>query len=624
VRACLDWAPALLHGMAVSRHDGRGYASAASPLDLVPVAPSRAADPVRSQKASSIVHRLATSCGQPGPRAARSVRTAETRLRPSRGGRASVAGSPMEGTSGAADLALLRGRAGEAALGPGCVRASDTSRAAAFGARRETTRRGALPATSRERVVEGPRAPTLRGGGARAVGSSGAAPSRERRRGSPRFTPRPAWQRRSLQPALQRSHDERCPSGSGRGSARSRALARAHRRGRRGTLSPYAWACPRLAATVQRNRRMRLRPIRPLARETSAGGCRRGGAGPRPRSPWRAALPALGAGTCRPARLRPRLSTRPLGGDGADGLRLLRGLADAGERGERSARAHAGPRSCTRGGDQAVGGRARGSSWLQKSTSGAWSRPKGHGSSPLAPRSRGRAQRAKARRKPGRGGESRQHASSDTGGGLLVIPRATRESGVRARGREHSAMEGVLERCRPSSLTRRRPGRARRPEATGIRQRCRIRRGRKRTSEVMSQPCPAVENTAGGGFGAEEPSIGAPPGLRWTAHANARGLGLGRALGLPFGASRDGRGNGRSWRFAVKRSSTRLAHPACGSVDPPGSRRPPAPAQGESVPTNARRASVALRRGDRESSDPQGARDGSRLQKSVRRIFLVA
>lgn len=30
------------------------------------------------------------------------------------------------------------------------------------------------------------------------------------------------------------------------------------------------------------------------------------------------------------------------------------------------------------------GGRARGLCWLQKSTSGAWSRPKGHGSSPLA------------------------------------------------------------------------------------------------------------------------------------------------------------------------------------------------------------------------------------------------
>jgi len=230
--------------------------------------------------------------------------------------------------------------------------------------------------------------------------------------------------------------------------------------------------------------------------------------------------------------------------------------ADAGERGERGARAHAGPHFRMRGGDRTVGGRARGSSWLQKSTSGAWSWPKGHGSSPLA-------------------------------------------------------MEGVLERCGPSSLTRRRPGRSRRPEAMGMRQRCRIRRGRTGASEVMSQARPAVENTAGGRFGAEEPSIGAPPGLRWTAHATLRG-------------SRDGCSNGRSWRFAVKRSSTWLAHPASGSVDLPdlsGRRLWP-----RVSPCWRTRdvASVTCRERDRESSDPQGARDGSRLQKSVRRIFLVA
>jgi len=71
-----------------------------------------------------------------------------------------------------------------------------------------------------------------------------------------------------------------------------------------------------------------------------------------------------------------------------------------------------------------------------------------------------RAQRVKRRRKPGRGGESHEHASSDTGGGLLVIPRAPRESAARDRGREHSAMEGVLVRRKPSSLTRRRERRA--------------------------------------------------------------------------------------------------------------------------------------------------------------------
>jgi len=71
-----------------------------------------------------------------------------------------------------------------------------------------------------------------------------------------------------------------------------------------------------------------------------------------------------------------------------------------------------------------------------------------------------RAQKVKRRRKPGRGGESYEHASSDTGGGLLVIPRAPRESAVRDRGREHSAMEGVLVRRKPPSLTRRRERRA--------------------------------------------------------------------------------------------------------------------------------------------------------------------
>jgi len=67
------------------------------------------------------------------------------------------------------------------------------------------SRRRARPAAPRKRVVEGPRAPTLRGGGAREMRSSWALlPD-----GSS------AGQRRSLQPAVPRSHDERCPSGSG-------------------------------------------------------------------------------------------------------------------------------------------------------------------------------------------------------------------------------------------------------------------------------------------------------------------------------------------------------------------------------------------------------------------------
>jgi len=99
-------------------------------------------------------------------------------------------------------------------------------------------------------------------------------------------------------------------------------------------------------------------------------------------------------------------------------------------------------------------GGARGSVWLQKSTSGVWSRFARTAGLALWLVSHascaGRAQRVKGRRKPGRGGESHEHASSDTGGGLLVIPRARRASAGRARGKEHSSMEGVLVRrgCR--------------------------------------------------------------------------------------------------------------------------------------------------------------------------------
>jgi len=73
-----------------------------------------------------------------------------------------------------------------------------------------------------------------------------------------------------------------------------------------------------------------------------------------------------------------------------------------------------------------------------------------HGSSSLAPFAG--APGVKGRRKPGRSGESHEHASSDTGGGLLVIPRAERESGTRDRGREHSAMEGVLAQRRAAAF----------------------------------------------------------------------------------------------------------------------------------------------------------------------------
>jgi hypothetical protein len=162
-------------------------------------------------------------------------------------------------------------------------------------------------------------------------------------------------------------------------------------------------------------------------------------------------------------------------------------------------------------------------------------------------------------------------------------------------------MEGVLARSGLPSLTRRHPGRARRPEAKGI-----------RSVQAGAQACPGEAGSAAGARGRQrscrEPvrrSITSPAGgLARRSHrsklrqdrvesecVSGRGSGPGRALTEGhLRGSREGRGKGRSWRFAVKRSSTWLAHPM----------------------------------GSRESSDPQGARDGSRLQKSVRRIFLVA
>jgi hypothetical protein len=168
-------------------------------------------------------------------------------------------------------------------------------------------------------------------------------------------------------------------------------------------------------------------------------------------------------------------------------------------------------------------GRARGLLWLQKSTSSAWSRPQGPGSSPLARtltrvRSVGEAAlEAGSRWREPRAREQRirWRAPRD--------PTRRRASVRRARGREHSAMEDVLSRRTPTSLTRRQQSRFRRPEAMGMRQRCRIRRGvRQRASEATSRARRAVEKTATGRCSAEEPSIGAPPGPRSTPDANGR------------------------------------------------------------------------------------------------------
>jgi hypothetical protein len=88
--------------------------------------------------------------------------------------------------------------------------------------------------------------------------------------------------------------------------------------------------------------------------------------------------------------------------------------------------------------------------------------------------------------------------------------------------------------------------------------------------------------------------------------------------------AREGCGKGRSWRFAVKRSSTWSAHPVSGTARLP-SLAAAAHAQDGSVLGDALRREVQRGSGrSRESSEPQGARDGSRLQKSVRRIFPAA
>jgi hypothetical protein len=238
VRACPDVELRLPSGMAVQRHrrsTARGRGSCLCHI----ATRSRARRSVKSggsseiaQKASCVVPRLVTSCGQPW----------------SPGGLVPF-GLLVDEASAASRQSRKRGRFSDGRhLGRSRPRSS-----------------------SRKGGRGGPRPPDD--------------PAQAGRRGSASSYPSRGWgscggiveQRRSLQPARQRCHDERCPSGSGWGTARSRALARACGRG-------------------------------PLARETSAGGCRRGGARLRPRSLRRAALPVLGA-----------------------------------ERGERSARAHAGP-----------------------------------------------------------------------------------------------------------------------------------------------------------------------------------------------------------------------------------------------------------------------------------------
>jgi hypothetical protein len=161
-------------------------------------------------------------------------------------------------------------------------------------------------------------------------------------------------------------------------------------------------------------------------------------------------------------------------------------------------------------------------------------------------------------------------------------------------------MEGVLAQGTRLSLTRRRltlglalavtemerypGGRASAPRVNAIR-----RGGDRGRQRRVSQACRAVENTAGGRYSAGEPSIEAPPGPRWP-HTWTLGVSASRGAGRrPSGA-----------------------HGGCGRAEAggsPSSEAPPgAPAGASSGIDRARRV----------------LGHGSRLQKSVRRIFPVA
>jgi hypothetical protein len=301
----------------------------------------------------------------------------------------------------------------------------------------------------------------------------------------------------------------------------------------------------RVLGRARGSRRTWPRPRPDLARETSAGRCRRPRAGPRPRS--------MAEGSATRARWREI---------------VRRGFGHAVDAGERSARARAGPVLHIRHGDQVIGGGARGSRWLQKSTSGARSRPKGSGSSSPAPRASGRARGAKARRKPGRGGESHLRASSDTGGGLSLIPRVPAPAACVLGG-------GSTRRWKASwrgsavvfDETASGPGR--RPEAMGMRRF----RAVAQALPGMTDPPRAHEDVRGR---VASPSCGREHRRReaWrggafdrgstrTAPGHARDRTEPRFRTIPSSegdpprrASREGCGRDRSWRFAVKRGST--------------------------------------------------------------------
>lgn len=320
------------------------------------------------------------------------------------------------------------------------------------------------------------------------------------------------WSKRwSLQPASRRSHDERCPNGSSRAKPAHDA--------RKSACSRRTWPRPRsdMASWLVKPRLVAV----PCPR-TDLGLVRSGDGATRAR--WRE---RLGRGSLcsrlastpasRASAARPTLES----GRGSGNLGWCSRIALVAEVVERRSM-----RTVRSGSSQSI--------------------------SPCASR---RDPQAKARRKPGRGGESHQRASSDTGGGLPVIPR--RILVMRTRGREHSAVEGVLARRGTSSLTRRRPRRASDPRrwrfgrpdqcasAVGSVGSAEGARGRQRSCRKAR---PAVDNAAGGSL--------ARRSLRSRLHQDrARPHTWTWEPRLP--GAREDCGRGRSWRIAVKRGSTR-------------------------------------------------------------------
>jgi len=141
---------------------------------------------------------------------------------------------------------------------------------------------------------------------------------------------------------------------------------------------------------------------------------------------------------------------------------------------------------------------------LQKSTSGAWSRSKGHGSSLWLSSGRLSGQSSAESRIAVAKAMSTRAASNETGDRLLVIPRAYGESPKR-RGEGELVDGRRSDPARSSSLTSRRRRWIQRPHAKGIRSRGQVRGGsRERASEATSQARSAVENAATGRLGAEE------------------------------------------------------------------------------------------------------------------------